>query len=103
MTTIFGGLNVLSLSGKFEVGDQVLAGTYYQKWGRGEFSYVHLCSSQVTFIHVDLVLVYKFRMLPTHHRVKGGNVVYQLLKETLEVIKTSLEHVAGQKHIVMDA
>jgi hypothetical protein len=34
-------------------------------------------------------------MLLAYHRVKGGNVIYQLSEETLEIIKTSLEHVVG--------
>jgi hypothetical protein len=42
-------------------------------------------------------------MLPTCHRVKGGNIVCQLLEETLEVIKTSLEHVVSLKDIVFNA
>jgi hypothetical protein len=61
----------------------------------GELSYVYLSNSQVAFIDVDLVLACKFLMLLACHRVKGGNVIYQLLEETLEIIKTSLEHVVG--------
>ncbi len=64
-------------------------------WGHGELSYVYLSNSQVAFIDDDLVLACKFPILPPHHRVKGGNLIYQLLEETLEVIKTSLEHVTG--------
>ncbi len=84
-----------SWGNKFEVGDQVVANTYYQKRGHGELSYVYLSNSQVAFIDVDLVLACKFFMLLACHRVKGGNVIYHLSKEILEIIKTSLEHVVG--------
>jgi hypothetical protein len=79
-----------SWSDKFEVGDQVVINIYYHKWGRGEFSYVYLSNFQITFIDVNLVLACKFPMLLACHRVNGGNVVYQLLEETLEVIKISM-------------
>jgi hypothetical protein len=37
-------------------------------------------------------VVIKFSMLFAHHRVKGDELVYQLSKETLEVIQSSLEN-----------
>ncbi len=43
----------------FEVGYPMVAGTYYQKWGRGEIEYVYLANSQVAFVGDDLVLTKK--------------------------------------------
>ncbi len=48
----------------FEVGDFVVADSYYQKWGCGENEYVYLANSQVAYVGDDLVLTWKFSMLP---------------------------------------
>lgn len=73
--------------GEFDVEDHVISKLYYQKWGCNDNGYVYLCNSHVTFIYTYLVLACKFPLLPTHHQMKGDEVVYQLLEEALEVIK----------------
>lgn len=77
--------------GEFERGQYVLAGTYYQKWGNSEKSFVYLRNSQLAYIDADLVLACKFNMLPALHRVKGDDPVYQLTNESIQVIRTSLQ------------
>ncbi len=63
----------------FEITDYVVSSTYYQKWGHNKNNYVCLTNSQVVFLTIDLVLTSKFSMLPTHHRVKGDEHIYQIL------------------------
>ncbi len=75
----------------FEVGDYVVVGTYYQKWGHGENGYVYLANSQVAYVGANLILACKFFMLLAHHRVKGNEPFYQLSKETFEVIQSILD------------
>jgi hypothetical protein len=77
--------------GQFEVGEYVIAGTYYQKWGNSPNSYVYLRNSRVAYIDASLVIACRFQMVPAAHRVKGDEPVYQLLSETIDVIRTSLE------------
>ena len=51
--------------GHFKVGDYVISGTYYQKWGRSDLhNYVYLANSQVAHIDANIVLACKFGMLP---------------------------------------
>jgi hypothetical protein len=76
---------------EFQVGDLVIVGIYYHKWGHGEHNYVFLGYSQVAYIYVHLILACKFAMLPCHHRVKGDKLVYKLPNEVLHVIKSCLE------------
>jgi hypothetical protein len=74
----------------------VLCGTYYQKWGRREAqNYVFLQNSRPAYIDCSLVLACKFQMIPRQHRVKGGDAVYTLLDETVDVINTALEEFQG--------
>jgi hypothetical protein len=62
---------------QFSVGDMVVVGKYYQKWGRSESSYVLLRSSNVAFIHVCHIRAIKFPMLPVDLRVQGNDLVYR--------------------------
>jgi hypothetical protein len=63
----------------FQVGDKVVCGTYYQKWGRSESSsYVLLNSSKIVYLHACHVVVIKFLMTPTDYRVAGNAPVYNL-------------------------
>jgi hypothetical protein len=76
----------------FEAGDTMLCATYYQNWGRRETqNYVLLRNSRPAYIDCSLVLACKFQMIPWQHRVKGGDPVYTLLDETMDVINTALE------------
>ena len=77
--------------GQFEVGEYVIAGTYYQKWGKSQNSYVYLRDSRVAYLNATLVIACRFQMVPAAHRVKGDEPVYQLQSETIDVIRTSLE------------
>jgi hypothetical protein len=59
---------------------------------RMHVNYKCLTNSQVVFLIANLVLTCKFFMLPAHHKMKGDEPIYQLSKETLEVIQSSLEN-----------
>jgi hypothetical protein len=72
---------------EFEVGDEALAGTYYQRWGRGESSYVLLKNSQTVFMHAKYVRAIKFVMMPKDYRVQGNDFVYELPSNALIGIK----------------
>jgi hypothetical protein len=72
---------------EFEVGDEALAGTYYQRWGRGESSYVLLKNSETVFMHPKYVRVVKFAMLPKDYRIQGNDLVYELPSDALTRIK----------------
>ena len=77
--------------GEFEVGQYVILGKYYQKYGRGRNSYIFLKDARPVYIDATLVLACKFSLLPATHRVKGGDPVYVLTNESIDVIRTSLE------------
>ncbi len=77
--------------GEFDVGDHVIVGIYYQKWGCGDNGYVFLGNSQLAFVYTHLVIAWKFAMLLAHHRVKGDELVYQIANEALQVIKSRLD------------
>jgi hypothetical protein len=70
-------------STNFRIGDVVEVGTYYQKWGRGEISYVFLRNSPIVFLHVSHVRSIKFPMLPSNLRVSSSDVVHTLLNYSL--------------------
>jgi len=63
---------------EFEVGDYVVAQTYYRKWGKSNQSYVYLEHSNITYIDAHLVQVIKFPMTPQDHQVKGDDPIYKL-------------------------
>jgi hypothetical protein len=67
----------------FKVGDVVVVGTYYQKWGRGETSYVFLLNSPIVFLHVSHVRSVKFPTLPSSLKVYSNDVVHMLLDHFL--------------------
>jgi hypothetical protein len=50
-----------------------------------------LTNSQVAFLYTHLVLARKFMMLPAHHKMKGSELVYQLLDVALQVIKFRID------------
>jgi hypothetical protein len=63
---------------EFEVGDYVVAQTYYRKWGKSNQSYVYLKHSNITYINVHLVQAITFPMTPQDHQVKGDDPIYKL-------------------------
>jgi hypothetical protein len=66
-------------STNFRVGDVVVVGTYYQKWGRSEISYVFLHNFPTMSLRVSHVRSIKFPMLPSILRVFSNDVVHMLL------------------------
>lgn len=79
-------------SGPIKRGDSVITATYYQKWGRTTSqNYVYLRDSAPAHIDADIVLACKFQMMPRAHRVKGGDPVYSVPPETVDVITCALE------------
>lgn len=78
--------------GQFQAGDSVISGKYYQKWGRQDSNnYVFLRNSREAFFDANSVLACKFQMIPRQYRVKGGDAVYNMPEETVDVINTALE------------
>ena len=71
---------------EFDIDNEVVSGYYYQKYGRGEESYVLLKNSEVVFMHAHLVRAVKFLMPPKDHRVNGNDMVYALSDATRQGI-----------------
>jgi hypothetical protein len=72
---------------KFEAGDYVIQGTYYQKYGVGDNKYVYLSAA---YVDVHLVRACKFPMILASHRVKGDAAVYKMSDDTLTMIEQPL-------------
>jgi hypothetical protein len=71
----------------FEVGDEMVVGLYYQKWGTSDYTYVLLKDSHLVFMHSYLVHAIKFLMPPKDYRVSGNDQVYELNEYTMSRIK----------------
>jgi hypothetical protein len=76
---------------RFEVGDHVVEGIYFQNWGAGSQNYVYLSGSCLAFIHSHLVKATKFPMILLDHRVKGDEPIYKLLDEHHSMISGSMQ------------
>lgn len=74
----------------FHAGDSVVAGTYYQRWGRSNRSYVYLSESRLAYVSADLVKACKFLMRPANYRVKGDDPIYKMSEDTLALITSSI-------------
>jgi hypothetical protein len=79
--------------GSFEVGNCVVAGTYYQRWGRSDRTYVYLNEFRVAYINADAVIACKFLMQPASYRVKGQESIYKIYEDTLALIKLAVHRV----------
>lgn len=77
---------------EFEAGDYVIEGTYYRKSGRGEFTYTYLDKSVVAHVASHLVLACKFRMKQATYCLKGGDPVYKISSEVVEIVRQALSH-----------
>jgi hypothetical protein len=69
-----------------EVGDSLIEGAYYQKYGTRLDTYVFLKKSHKAYINVDNIRVVKFPMILADHRVSRNDHVYKLQPEVEEVI-----------------
>jgi len=78
---------------EFEVGDFVIEGTYYKKSGRGEYTYTYLEKSVVAHVSSHLVVACKFRMKLAPYCLKGGDPVYKISSEVVEVVRHALAQV----------
>lgn len=76
--------------GSFDVGDFVVAGTYYQRWGRTDKTYVYLSESRVAYVNAESVVACKFQMKPASYRVKGDDPIYKISEDTLGLIKGAI-------------
>lgn len=70
----------------FEVGDKVVQGRYYQKYGTGADTYVYLKTSHLAHCHVEYLRAVKFPMLMADHRVARNDAVYKLPNSVQEAI-----------------
>jgi len=76
--------------GNFDASEYVIEGTYYKKFSRGEDTYQYLDKSVTAHVDAHLVQACKFNMKQASYRVKGGEPVYKISSEVLEVIHQSL-------------
>jgi hypothetical protein len=83
-----GGLQ-LRVGGEFEAGDYVIQGTYSQKYGVQDNTYVYLSESRAAYVDAHLVRACKFPMTLASHRVKGDAPVYKMSGDTLTMIEES--------------
>lgn len=74
----------------FQKGDFAVAGTYYQKYGRGSNTFVYLERSVQAHVHASKIRVAKFPMILASHVVRGGDAVYKMTDETLDMIQQVL-------------
>jgi hypothetical protein len=78
----------------FELGDMIVVGTYYQKWGTRESSYVLLRNSHIVYLYSHLVRVVKFMMTFKQHCVNGIDVVLELHEDALQGIQHTIACIA---------
>lgn len=63
----------------FEVGDEVVEGKYFQRWGNRESgNYVFPDGSHPAYIHSHWVKAIRFPMLMQDHRIQGGDPTHKL-------------------------
>lgn len=70
----------------------VVSRKYYKAWGKKGLSYVMLNDNLVGYAYSHLVCYAKFFMPLDIHHVKGNTQVFNLSKNTLEVIKGRLSN-----------
>jgi hypothetical protein len=71
----------------FELGDYVVVGLHYQRWGTNEHSYVLLKDSHLVYLHYNFVHVIKFLMSSNNYKISGNPFVYKLSDDFLNGIK----------------
>jgi hypothetical protein len=75
----------------FHACDFTVAGTYYQRWGHSNKTYVYLSELRIAYVSADLVKACKFIMRPATYRVKGDEPIYKMSEDTPSMIKSSIE------------
>jgi hypothetical protein len=75
---------------KFVVGEQVIIGKYYQKWGTSYSTYVLLKDSHVVFLYSHLVQERRFLMIPKDYCVQGNDLVYEFPNDATIGLKSTL-------------
>ncbi len=70
----------------FAIGDDVVAGLYYQRWGSNDRSFVLFKESHVVYMLCNVVCVAKFLLPPRDHIVSGNDGVYEMSENTLSGI-----------------
>jgi hypothetical protein len=81
----------------FNVGDKVVAGKYYQKWGRSESNYVLLRKGETIHLLASCVRAIKFPMFPAQHRVSGNDPVYTLPSHAADGINQAIADLYGDE------
>lgn len=75
---------------KFLKGDRVLAGTWYQQYGRSsDYSFVRYEKASLSYVDVSSVVHIKFGLVPT--KVVSGSPGFKLSPNTLDAILCSTE------------
>ena len=75
---------------KFKTGKYINEHTYYRKFGRGEITYTNLIKSVIAHMAAHLVWACKFHMKHAPYSLKGGDPVYKISSEVIEVMPQSL-------------
>jgi hypothetical protein len=67
----------------FVIGDDVVAGLYYQRWDSSDRSFVLLKDYHGVYMLCNVVCVEKFMMPHKDHIVSGNDSVYEMSEDTL--------------------
>jgi len=65
-------------------GDEVVIGLYYRQCGCKESTYELLNEKGYAFIYSNWVIISKFAMVQSNHKLRGGKIVYNLIHSSLE-------------------
>jgi hypothetical protein len=73
------------------LGDWVIWGLWYERLKPDSRSYILLEDSLPAFVYSHLIVVYKFKMTPTAHSVRGCTATYKLMFNVINIIQQGLE------------
>lgn len=75
--------------GVFSVGDEIIRGKYFKKYGRGDKTYIFCDKAVEAHVDTNLVRACKFPMVLASHMVKGSPV-YKMSSETMRMCEDAL-------------
>ena len=70
----------------FQVGDKVIQGRYFQRFGIGADTYLYWWKSHLAHKNVDYIRAVKFSVIITNHRVASNDPMYKLPTSMEEAI-----------------
>jgi hypothetical protein len=72
------------------MGEQIVVGTYYKKWGTSYSTYVLLKDSNVIFLYSHLVRATKFPMILKDYYIQENDLVCELPNDAIVVSRSRL-------------